>query len=209
MTTTVVFVIALLAFAFGFGNGLALGVRLGVATWIAPLVAPAVDLSVMALLAVTQYLRAQGVEDRLTGARMLLVLCGLMTFALNTAMSLLTGAWGRACFDAVAPTLLIGWSEVAPRLLVLLHQSTVPDAPADGQQIVPDGPGTVPGRRADRPDAGTALPSGLVKAARQADAAHRKATGRPITRDELRAQLRVSNALAGQLVQQLRAANGT
>jgi hypothetical protein len=207
MTTAVVFVIALLSFAFGFGNGWVLGVHLGVAAWIAPLVAPAVDLSVIALLAVTQYLRAQGIEDRLTGARALLVLCGLMTFALNTAVPLLSGAWGRACFDAVAPTLLIGWSEVAPRLLALLQRPAVPDASTNDQRTVPDKTGTTRGRRADRPDAGTALPSGLVKAARQADAVHRNATGRPITRDELRGQLRVSNARAGQLVKRLRASD--
>jgi hypothetical protein len=54
--TVVVFVIAGLTFAFGFGNGYAVGVMLGVPGWIAPLVAPAVDLSVVALLASLQYL---------------------------------------------------------------------------------------------------------------------------------------------------------
>ena len=68
-----VFVIAALSFAFGFGNGWQLGLSLGVAGWIAPLIAPAVDLSVIALLATVQYLRALGVGDRLTGPRLLLV----------------------------------------------------------------------------------------------------------------------------------------
>lgn len=83
--TGVVFVIALLSFAFGFGNGWQLGLSLGVAGWIAPLVAPAVDLSVIALLATLQHLRTQGIGGRLIGPRLFLVACGLITFALNTA----------------------------------------------------------------------------------------------------------------------------
>jgi len=123
--TTVVFVIAGLSFTFGFGNGWAVGVRLGVPGWIAPLVSPAVDLSVVALLASLQHLRAKGVRGRLVGPRLLLVFCGLVTLALNIAHPIMTGAYGRACFDAVAPLLLIGWSEVGPRLLASLHR-TVP-----------------------------------------------------------------------------------
>jgi hypothetical protein len=123
--TVVVFVIAGLAFAFGFGNGWKLGLQLGVPAWIAPLVAPAVDLSVVALLVTLQYLRAHGVAGRLLGPRLLLAFCGLITFALNTASPILEGQYGRACFDAVAPLLLIGWSEVGPRLLALM-QSTAP-----------------------------------------------------------------------------------
>src|ERR1700754_1487802 len=112
--TTVVFVIAGLTFAFGFGNGYAVGVMLGVPGWIAPLVAPAVDLSVVALLASLQYLRAQGVAGKLVGPRVLLGFSGLATLAMNTAHPILTGDYGQACFYAVAPLLLIGWSEVGP-----------------------------------------------------------------------------------------------
>lgn len=203
--TSVVFVIALLSFAFGFGNGFALGVQLGVPRWIAPLVAPAVDLSVVALLASVQYLRANGVGGRLAGPRALLVLCGLMTFALNTTKPILDGAWGRACFDAIAPCLLIGWSEVAPRLLALLHEPSVPDGPQSASPSVRDGDGTKPpGPKADTATVAV-LPPALVQRARRADAAHRKATGKPITRDGLRTELRVSNAVAGQLVRRVRA----
>lgn len=225
--TSVVFVIAACAFAFGFGNGWALGVQLGVPGWIAPLVAPAVDLSVVALLATVQFLRAHGVGGRLVGPRLLLVICGLITFALNTARPILAGQIGRACFDAVAPLLLIGWSEVGPRLLALLH-STVPDgstissafdtatvdndttvfefeddelkpvgSPTDGLTTIPIDPGTVP----DRPD----LPLELIERARDADAEHQAAFERRITRDALRKRLRVSNAVAGELLQEIRA----
>jgi hypothetical protein len=72
--TAVVFAIAGLTFAFGFGNGYAVGLMLGVPGWIAPLVAPAVDLSVVALLASMQYLRANGAEGRLAGPRVAVVL---------------------------------------------------------------------------------------------------------------------------------------
>ena len=63
--SAVVFVIAALSFAFGFGNGWLLGLELGVPGWIAPLVAPAVDLSVGALLVSLQYLRSHGLSDGL------------------------------------------------------------------------------------------------------------------------------------------------
>lgn len=224
--TGVVFVIAACAFAFGFGNGWALGVQLGVPGWIAPLVAPAVDLSVVALLATVQFLRSHGLGGRLVGPRLLLVICGLITFALNTARPILAGQIGRACFDAVAPLLLIGWSEVGPRLLALLH-STVPDGSRissefdtttvnneptvfefehdeskpvglfeDDLTAVPIDPGTVP----DRPS----LPADLIERARAVDVEHHAAHGRRITRDALRRRLRVSNAVAGELLKELK-----
>jgi hypothetical protein len=197
--TAVVFVIAVLSFAFGFGNGWQLGLRLGVADWIAPLVAPAVDLSVIALLASVQYLRAQGVGGRLIAPRLLLVACGLITFALNTARPILLGQAGRACFDAVAPFLLIGWSEVGPKLLGLLH-SVAPDeviAPEDG-----------PAPSDSSQDKQSDLPVQLIEQAHRVNAAHRQHTGRPITRDTLRARLHVSNAVAGELLQLVRASSG-
>jgi hypothetical protein len=194
--TAVVFVIAALSFAFGFGNGWELGLSLGVAGWIAPLVAPAVDLSVVALLATVQYLRMQGLGGRLVGPRLLLVTCGLITFALNTARPIQAGQAGRACFDAVAPLLLIGWSEVGPKLLGLLH-SAFPDEVLD----LGDGPEPT----TSTPDKQSNLPTQLIERAYRLNAAHRQRTGRPITRDTLRANLRVSNAVAGELLQLMRA----
>src|SRR5581483_6681057 len=171
--TLTVFVIAGLSFAFGFGNGYLLGLQLGVSGFIAPLIAPSVDLSVVTLLATIHFLRAHGVGGRLTSARVLLIGCGLITFALNTARPILAHAVGKACFDAVAPCLLIGWSEVGPKLLMLLHG------------IVPDE---------------TGLPAELVTSAQKLDADHRNTTGRQITRDKLRAQLKISNAVASELI---------
>ena len=195
--TSVVFIIAGLAFAFGFGNGLALGLHLGVPGWIAGLVAPAVDLSVIALLAAMQHLRAQGLGGRLAGPRLLLIFCGLATLALNTAHPILLGAWGRACFDAVAPLLLIGWSEVGPRLLTALHGTV----PAEGTSVW--------GRSAVVRDGRPFVPPELVTYARQLDVQYRQATGRRITRDVLRAQLKVSNAVAGEVLRLVRSDHQT
>lgn len=185
--TTVVFIIAGLTFCFGFGNGYAVGVQLGVPGWIAPLVAPAVDLTVVALLASMQYLRTNGLGDRLAGPRLLLLFSGGATLAMNTAHPIITGAYGQACFYAVAPLLLIGWSEVGPRLLASLH-------------------GTAPGPSSAVPDDEAGKDAELVARARQLDAEHREAYGKPITRDKLRAALKVSNAVASDVLHRVRAA---
>lgn len=183
--TVVVFIIAGLSFAFGFGNGWSLGLRLGVPGWIAPLVAPAVDLSVVALLAALQYLRANGVKSRLVGPRLLLVFSGTATLSLNTAHPILSGAYGQATFYALPALLLIGWSEVGPKLLATMH-------------------GTVPGPSSPVRDGGPSVPSHLLDKARQIDAVHRQEHGRPISRDKLRTQLKVSNAVAGEVLRQVR-----
>ena len=224
VVTVVVFTIAGLAFAFGFGNGWSLGLRLGVPVWIAPLVAPAVDLSVVALLVAVQYLTAHGVaSDELRGARALLVVCGLATLALNTAAPVLAGDFGRASFDSAAPLLLIGWSEVGPRLLALLHTATPGPHPASAAVLrtvpsvpavpvgpaVPDRPVTVPDHPApeDRPEpTPEAPPADLLAIARRIATEHHASTGEAITRDALRSRLRVSNALAGELLRQIRTA---
>jgi hypothetical protein len=191
--TVVIFVIAGLTFAFGFGNGYAVGVALGVPSWIAPLVAPAVDLSVVALLASMQYLRANGVEGRLAGPRLLLLFSGTATLAMNVTHPILVGAYGQASFYAVAPLLLIGWSEVGPKLLAALH-GTVPGPPSSSS-----GPSWT--ARDERP----VIPAELVAKATQLDAEHRETAGRPISRARLRAALKVSNAVAGEVLRQLRA----
>lgn len=199
--TAVVFVIAGLAFAFGFGNGWTLGLQLGVPRWIAPLVAPAVDLSVLALIVSIQYVRGAGIAARLIGPRLLLVFSGLVTFIINTARSLLEQQYGRAAFDAVAPLLLIFWGEVGPGLLGLLHSS------ADMARADADGAASIVRESQDeaRPDSRTAGPSaGLILKARELDEARRASAGRPISRDRLRAALGISNALAGELVRVVR-----
>ncbi len=115
--TVVMAVIAALAFVFSFGNVWALALRLGVPHPIAPLIAPMVDLSVVGLLVALRFLALRGVSkaELRVGTR-LLHLCGLLTLALNTAEPLLTGRYGRACLDTVAPLLLLRLGSRRPRL---------------------------------------------------------------------------------------------
>ncbi|GAT85231.1 SpdA protein [Streptomyces sp. F-3] len=139
--TVVMAVIAVLAFVFSFGNVWALALRLGVPRPIAPMV----DLSVVGLLVALRFLALRGVSkaERKAGTR-LLHLCGLLTLALNTAEPLLTGRYGRACLDTVAPLLLLGWGHVGPALLAHFHTAahredanTATPAPAPLAEPVP------------------------------------------------------------------------
>ncbi|MFE7752922.1 DUF2637 domain-containing protein [Streptomyces sp. NPDC057428] len=125
--TAVMAVIAALAFVFSFGNVWALALRLGVPHPIAPLVAPMVDLSVVGLLVALRFLALHSVpEPEMRAGTRLLHLCGLLTLALNTAEPLLTGRYGRACLDTVAPLLLLGWGRVGPSILAQFHTLTQP-----------------------------------------------------------------------------------
>ncbi|MEU6467611.1 DUF2637 domain-containing protein [Streptomyces sp. NPDC046976] len=142
--TVVMAVIATLAFVFSFGNVWALALRLGVPHPIAPLIAPMVDLSVVGLLVALRFLALHGVaKAELKAGTRLLHLCGLLTLALNTAEPLLTGRYGRACLDTVAPLLLLGWGHVGPAFLAQFHTLTHPtthleDTPTAISEPVPD-----------------------------------------------------------------------
>ncbi|BBC32855.1 uncharacterized protein SGFS_041490 [Streptomyces graminofaciens] len=143
IVTVVMAVIAALAFAFSFGNVWALALRLSVPHPIAPLIAPMVDLSVVGLLVALRFLALRGVPKRdLKAGTRLLHLCGLLTLALNTAEPLLTGRYGRACLDTVAPLLLLGWGHVGPAFLAQFHTLTHPtphlEAVAPISDPVPD-----------------------------------------------------------------------
>ncbi|MFI1508675.1 DUF2637 domain-containing protein [Streptomyces sp. NPDC020597] len=143
--TVVMTVIAALAFVFSFGNVWALALRLGVPRPIAPLIAPMVDLSVVGLLVALRFLALRGVSKaELRAGTRLLHLCGLLTLALNTAEPLLTGSYGRACLDTVAPLLLLGWGHVGPTFLAHFHTAahqedatTTTPAPAPIAEPVP------------------------------------------------------------------------
>ncbi|WP_103531109.1 DUF2637 domain-containing protein [Streptomyces sp. SM11] len=143
--TVVMAVIAALAFVFSIGNVWALALRLGVPRPIAPLIAPMVDLSVVGLLVALRFLALRGVSKaELRAGTRLLHLCGLLTLALNTAEPLLTGRYGRACLDTVAPLQLLGWGHVGPAFLAQFHALTRPNprlegtAPALATDPVPD-----------------------------------------------------------------------
>src|SRR5207302_10864353 len=110
-----------------------LALRLGVPVWVAPLVAPAVELSILGLLLGTRHPALHGATPtQLQPARRLLIFANLVTMALNVASPLLTGALGRAAFDAVGPLLLIGWAEVGPGVLRAMVTISRPPARPSG-----------------------------------------------------------------------------
>jgi hypothetical protein len=194
--------IVVMAFAFSLGNVTRLCLDLGITAWIAWLVGPAVDLSVVGLLTGMRFLSLHGYTDaQLAKLRRMLRFCGLLTLALNTAGSIAHQRYGTALVDAVGPALLIGWSETGPWLLRQIHA------------VCPPAPQPCPGT-ADKPEPGRAatlpvLPAGLLASARALDTAHRAETGRPISRDTLRARLRIGRDKASALIAAVRAETAT
>jgi hypothetical protein len=188
--TLITAAIVVMAFAFSLGNVTRLCLDLGITAWIAWLVAPAVDLSVAGLLTGIRFLSLHGYTDsQLRRPRHLLRFCGILTLALNTAGAVGHQMFGTALVDAVGPVLLIAWSEAGPWLLRQIY--------AVRAQTPPDQPQA-------RPPAAL-LTGGLLARARELDAEHRAATGRPISRDTLREQLRIGRDRASVLVAAVRA----
>jgi hypothetical protein len=223
--TVIMGVVVGLTFLFGFGNVLNLALRLGVPVWVAPLVAPAVDLSILGLLLGTRHLAIHGATaEQLRPARRLLIFASITTLALNIADPLVTGAYGRAAFDAVGPLLLIGWAEVGPGLLQAI--TTVSHQPKetiranrfdrrtgqDDDAVNTDKASTIATRQSDGPGGDTASrPAAIVSdhdlidQARREDARHWLAHQRPISAETLRKNLRISAARSRMLVTSVRA----
>jgi len=139
----------------------------------------------------------------LAGVRRMLRFCGLLTLALNTAGSIADRQYGTALVDTVGPALLMGWSEVGPWMLRQIHAVSPAASSADkkkeenrNQELRQVTPAVV------RPPV---LPPALLARARKLDAEHRAAAGRPISRDNLRAQLRIGRDRASALVAAVRA----
>src|ERR1700733_13846423 len=180
--TVITATIVVMTFAFSLGNVTRLCLGLGITAWIAWLVGPAVDLSVIGLLAGMRFLSMHGYTDaQLAGLQRMLRFCGLLTLALNTAGSLSHRQYGTALVDAVGPALLIGWSEAGPWLLRQIHSVCPPVASPQSPRRPEPVTAPVP----------LALPARLLARARELDAEHRAETGRPISRDTLRARLRI------------------
>jgi hypothetical protein len=188
--TVITAAIVVMTFAFSLGNVTTLCLGLGITAWIAWLVAPAVDLSVVGLLTGMRFLSLHGHTDtQLVKLHRMLRFCGLLTLALNTAGALSHRQYGTALVDAVGPALLIGWSEIGPWMLRQVHAACPPPAPCQPQPAAVRLP---------------VLPPSLLARTRELDAAHRAATGRPISRDTLRAQLRIGRDRASALVTAVR-----
>ena len=199
--TAVTAAIMVMTFAFSLGNVTRLCLDLGITAWIAWLVAPAVDLSVIGLLTGMRFLSLHGYTDtQLAGLQRMLRFCGLLTLALNTAGALGHHQYGTALVDAVGPALLIGWSEVGPWMLRQVHTVCPPAAPGQPEQAA-----AVPRRQTVLTAAPPVLPVKLLARTRELDAEHRAETGRPISRDNLRARLRIGRDRASALVAAVRA----
>ncbi|MGW8970331.1 DUF2637 domain-containing protein [Streptomyces platensis] len=221
--TVVMAVIAALAFVFSFGNVWSLALRLGVPRPVAPLIAPMVDLSVVGLLVALRYLSLRGIPaEQMRSASRLMHLSGLLTLALNIAEPLIAHHWGRACVDAVAPLLLLGWGAVGPQLLRHFHTVTQPApaptstdatsvpasepvpapepadmAPAPAPEPTPAPASVVaPARAVETPAASAAVPAALLEEARKIAASHQAEHSEPITAAQLKARLGVALPLA-------------
>ncbi|MET9119974.1 hypothetical protein [Streptomyces sp. NPDC004528] len=140
---TVVFVMTgaviaiLLAFGFDFGNVWALAARLGVPSKVQWLTAPAVTITYLSLMVGQQYLSLRGWTNReLRKPRLWLLLIGVMTYALNCGDAAIRGAIGEAAFDAVMPTLLLMWGELAPWMMRQVHEARQRAADAMAEEPV-------------------------------------------------------------------------
>jgi hypothetical protein len=197
VVTVITAAIAMLTFAFSTGNVTQLCLDLGITPWTAWLVGPAVDLSVVGLLLGMRFLSQHGHTDaQLLRLQRMLRFCGLLTLTLNTAEAFGHRQYSTALVDAVGPALLIVWSEIGPWMLRQIHAISPPSAPLVS---------TEPKHSESALARPTVLPTGLLARTRELDAAHRAATGRPISRDALRARLRIGRDRAGALVAAVRA----
>jgi hypothetical protein len=196
--TMITVAIVTMALAFSIVNVTRLCLDLGVIAWIAWLIGPSVDLSVVGLLTGIRFLSLHNyTEERLAKLNRFLRFCGLLTLALNTAGALWHLQLGTAAVDAIGPVLLIGWGETGPWLLREINAvcaPVVPERTAHELSASPSG--------AARP---VVIPTGLLGRTRELDAEHRAATGKPISRDTLRAQLKIGRDRASALVAAVRA----
>jgi hypothetical protein len=183
--TAITAAVAIMTSTFSIGNVSELCLHLGITAWLAWPIGAAVDLSVTGLLTGLGFLAQHGYTDvQLRKPRAMLLFCGCLTLALNTADAISRRQAGTALVDAVGPTLLIGWSEIGPWMLRQLYTVAAPEPVSIPAQV---------------------LPADLLHRARQLDAEHRAKTGRPISRDILRAQLRIARDRAAELVTIIRA----
>ncbi|MGN9911622.1 DUF2637 domain-containing protein [Phytohabitans sp. LJ34] len=108
---------------------------------------------------------------------------------------------------AVAKPGLSGWLLSAVPALAFLGLSklvlTVPAAPDRAGTAQDDGPEPVP-PQVNPEDDRDGVTVDMLQTARQIAHEHQAATGRPITRDELRSAMRIGNSTASQLLRQIR-----
>lgn len=105
--------------------------------------------------------------------------------------------------DGLIVVASISLVELAARIRTV--EDTTTGEPSTVGVVVPDGPGTVPaGRVVVLDDEDQAVDTELITRAQAVARRHYETTGRAITRDQLRAELRISNATAGELLHRIR-----
>jgi hypothetical protein len=123
----------------------------------------------------------------------------LLSLAANLAQAQPT-AWGRIVAAVPSAAFLVAVSMIERR-------AARRPRPAAGQDDSAGEP-SAPGRPSPVPDAGDEEDEAVLALAHRAAAEHQDAHGQPITRDQLRARLGVSDQAASELLRQLRAGEG-
>lgn len=168
VATTVITGVASLVFSYGNVRSTLIG--LGWQPWLASLYTPAVDVTVIGLILVGQYLVAAGIApERLARANRLLAAAGFAMLGANVIPSLITGyahnqpaAYGSALANAVLPSFLIAWSHIGPYLVGLFAEIRS-NAEAAARAIVDQ---RTDATEADRAAAAAALAEARAEAAR-------------------------------------------
>jgi hypothetical protein len=188
----------------------ALAIAAGWSVWLAWLLPVTIDSYAMTatrvwLAASTGSARARRFARWNASGAILLSLAGNATWHLIAA-HLLVASWGIVLAVGAVPALILG---LTAHLAVL--RGKIDPVPVAGVVRAVPAPSTAPARPSQpavRPEAGPwyASEDELVAAARVADTAHRARTGgRPLTRDGLRRELRISGARATTIVRRLKA----
>lgn len=174
---------------FSYGNVRKTLIELGWDDLLASLYTPAVDVTVIGLILVGQYLVAAGIApERLTKANRLLAAAGFAMLGANVVPSLITGyaneepaAYGRAVADAVLPAILIAWSHIGPYLIGLFAEIRA-NAEAAARAAVDQ---RTDATEADRAAAATELAAARAEAARlRADASEELAAAASVRQSE-------------------------
>jgi hypothetical protein len=164
-------------------------------------VAVCIDLTCVMAARERQRDKQQGVVTRRLSWPTVVLAGGiLLSLAANLAQAQPT-AWGRIVAAVPSAAFLVAVSMIERRAARRPRPAAARDgdAPAPGRPSPAGGAGDEPRDEEDE---------ALLALARRAAAEHQGAQGQPITRDQLRARLGVSNQAASELLRQLRAGQG-
>jgi len=167
-------------------------------------VAVCVDLTCVMAARERQRDKQQGVVTRrLSWPTVVLAGGVLLSLAANLAQAQ-PDAWGRIVAAVPPAAFLVAVSMIERRAA----RRPRPVAVQDGAEGGPSAPGRPSPLAAAGDEAQDGGDEALLAAARRAAAEHQGRHGQPITRDQLRARLGVSNQAASELLRQLRAGQG-